>query len=320
MLLELRHLRLVQAIAEEGSVTRAGSRLHLTQSALSHQLGDLEARLGVALFDRVGRRLRLAAAGARLLHTASSVLTEVERAEREILASAGSAQGTLRLAIQCTTVYHWLPSRLKLLAHDAPDVAVEIAGGVTDDPQRALLDGRLDLAIVHRMARDGRLARVPLFRDEVAVVTALQHPLARRPWVAARDFADQHLIVYSMPKEANLVFREVLLPAGVSPKRVTHVQLTEAIVELVKAGLGIATLPRWTVAPQVERGELVALPLTRAGRFREWSAAYRRRPEPPAYLLRFVELLRRHPLPLGRTAGERRRLEALVTKPQPGRA
>ena len=75
--LDVRHLQLVQAIAEEGSVTRAGLRLHLTQSALSHQLRDAEERLGVRLFDRIGRRLLLAAAGERLLRSARAVLEEL---------------------------------------------------------------------------------------------------------------------------------------------------------------------------------------------------------------------------------------------------
>ena len=82
--------------------------------------------------------------------------------------------------------------------------------------------------------------------------------------MSAQDLAPEHLILYSIPPEANLVFREVLIPAGVRPKRVTHIQLTEAIVELVKADLAVSVLPRWAVAPQLERGELVARSLTRA--------------------------------------------------------
>src|SRR5262245_44861587 len=109
MILELRHLRLVLAIAEEGSVTRAGPRLHLSQSALSHQLLDLEKRLGVGLFERVGKRMVLAPAGERLLTSARGVLDEVERAEEEIRAAALGQRGVLRLTTQCYTVYHWLP-------------------------------------------------------------------------------------------------------------------------------------------------------------------------------------------------------------------
>ncbi len=136
--LEIRHLQLVQAIAEEGSVTRAGLRLHLTQSALSHQLRDAEERLGVKLFERIGRRLVLAAPGERLLSAARSVLEDLGRAEEEIRRGAGRAHAVIRLTTQCNTVYHWLPSRLRRFQRTHPDVELEVVAGATDDPVPAL--------------------------------------------------------------------------------------------------------------------------------------------------------------------------------------
>jgi LysR family transcriptional regulator for metE and metH len=314
-MLEVRHLLLVKAVAEEGSVTRAGLRLNLTQSALSHQLRDAEDRLGARLFDRIGKRMVLTVAGERLLTSARAVLEELDRAEREIREDASHGRGLLRLTTQCTTVYHWLPSRLQLFHRGFPDVDLQVVAAATDDPVPSLLRGEIDLAVVHRPIREPRLVLRPLFRDEMVVVMNPGHRLARRPFVAAADLAPEHLILYSIPREANLVFRDVLIPAGVSPARVTHIQLTEAIVEMVKAGLGLSVLARWSVAPQVERGELVARPLTRAGRYREWSAAYRAKPPAPDHLLGFVEILARHPLPLGRTARERRRIAEVVVRP-----
>jgi LysR family transcriptional regulator for metE and metH len=304
--LEMRHLQLVVAIADEGSLTRAGLRLHLTQSALSHQLRDAESRLGVRLFDRIGRRLRLSAAGERLLHSARAVLAELGDAEAEV-GQSGGARTLIRLTTQCNTVYHWLPPQLRQFQAAHPEVDVEVVAGATQDPLPALLRGEIDLAIVHRAARDPRLRLRPLFRDEMVVVMRPGHRLARRPFIGAADLAPEHLVLYSIPREANLVFRDVLIPAGVTPRRVTHIQLTEAIVELVKAGLGVSVLARWSVAPQLERGELVAKPLTRAGRYRHWGAAFRSR-NPPAALLEFVEQLARHALPLGSTPRERRRI------------
>jgi len=308
--LDLRHLQLVRAIAEEGSVTRAGLRLHLTQSALSHQLRDAEERLGVRLFERVGRRLLLAPAGERLLRSARTVLEELERAEEEV-GRKGTARSLIRLTTQCNTVYHWLPPLLRRFQRPHPEVDLEVVAGATSDPIPALVSGAIDLAIVFRPVREPRVSLRPLFRDEMVVVMPPRHRLRRVRFVSAQDLGPEHLILYSIPPEANLVFREVLGPAGVRPKRVTHIQLTEAIVEMVKAGLAVSVLPRWSVAPQLERGELLARSLTRAGRFRSWSAAWRRR-DPPPSLLDFVELLARHPLPLGRTAGERRRIAAAL--------
>jgi LysR family transcriptional regulator for metE and metH len=313
MKLDIRHLELVRAIVEEGGVTRAALRLHLTQSALSHQLKDAEERLGVRLFDRVGRRLVLSTAGERVLASARSILGELGRVEAEVRGGAVKPPELIRLTTQCNTVYHWLPSRLQRFQRTHPDVEVEVVAGATDDPIPALVSGQIDLAIVHRHTRDQRLRFRALFRDEVVVVMRPAHRLARAPYVAAADFAPERLILYSSPPESNLVVREVLIPAGVSPRRVTHIQLTEAIVEMVKAGLGISVLARWSVSPQLESGELVARPLTRGGKYRSWRAAYRSRGA-PAHLLAFVDLLAKHPLPLGRTSRERRRIATTLVE------
>lgn len=314
-MLERRHLALMDAIADTGTVTAAAARLHLTQSALSHQLRDAESRLGARLFDRVGRRMRLTPAGERLLGAARPILENLAKTEREIQRDAAGRIGPLRLTTQCHTVYHWLPSRLRIFQRTHPDVDVQVVAGATDEPVPWLLDGRIDLAIVSRMERDARLVMRSLWSDELVVVMHPRHPMARRPWIDARDFADQHLFVYSLPPESNQVFREILIPAGVTPRRVSHIQLTEALIEMVKADMGVTVLQRWSVAPQLERGELVARPLTRAGRLRRWSAAWRRRPAPPGYLTAFVDVLARYPVPLGRTARQRRRTAASLLAP-----
>ena len=314
-MLDLRHLQLIAAISDADGVTAAAAKLHLTQSALSHQLRDAERRLGARLFDRVGRRMRLTPAGERLLQTARSILATLEQTEQEIRRGAGDGAGRLRLTTQCHTVYHWLPARLKVFRRSHPDVDVQVVAGATDEPVAWLLEGRIDLAIASRFTRDPRLAARALWPDEMVVLMHPKSPLARRKWIEARDFSDQHLFVYALPLESNMVFRELLIPAGVKPRRVSHIQLTEALIEMVKAGLGITVLQRWSAAPQLERGELVARPLTPAGRLRHWKAVWRRRPAPPVWLTDFVEVLARHPVPLGRTSAQRRRTPSAVVSP-----
>src|ERR1700704_709135 len=124
--LEVRHLQLVAAVADVGSLTRAGDHLHLTQSALSHQLRDIEARLGAALFHRHGKRLVLTPAGEPLLQSARAVLERLRQTEETIRHLGNERRGVLRITTECTTCYHWLPRLLTAYRERFPSVEVRI--------------------------------------------------------------------------------------------------------------------------------------------------------------------------------------------------
>ena len=288
--LEIRHLRLVEAIAEEGTMTRAGTRLHLTQSALSHQLGNLEESLGTALFHRSPRKMTPTAAGARLMETAKAILEEVRRAERDIRQATLRSEGLVRVSTECYTCYHWLPARMKQFRKRHPRVDLQIVAEATHHPVEALLDGKLDLAIVCRLPANRRLMYRRLFRDELVAIVAEDHPLAGRAYVMPEDFTDEVVITYALPKEEITLYSAFLEPAGVTPRQIVQAELTEAMIEMVRAGLGISAIARWAAAPYLSQG-LKALPLTRRGYHRWWGAAYLRHPAPPPYLLAFIEVL-----------------------------
>src|SRR5215212_5280684 len=172
MILEVRHLNLVVAVAEERSVTKAGNRLHLTQSAVSHQLKDIEERLGTRLFHRDRKTMVLTAAGERLLETALGVIAQLQRAEEETRDIGAERLGRLRISTQCYTCYKWLPDLLKLFNQEHPRVEV-------------------DIALVSRLARDRRLAARPLFNDELVAVMSPDHGLASKPYVTPDELAGE---------------------------------------------------------------------------------------------------------------------------------
>ncbi len=291
--LEVRHLRLVSAVAELGSLTRAGDRLHLTQSALSHQLRDIESRLGAALFLRVGKRLVLTPAGERLLATARDVLDRLDRTEQDIHQMGKARAGMLRLTTECYTCYHWLPPLLVRYRQRFPQVEVRIDVGATGRPLDMLLAGKLDLAIMSTPVRDRRLVSRPVFDDELVVVAARDHRFAKQTHVRLSDLRDETLYVYP-PKEESRVLQEVLVPSGHVPARVEEVMLTESIAELVKAGLGVSVLARWAVQPLVDAGSLVIRPLTARGLRRQWRAVMLKDLAGADYIGEFIELLGKH--------------------------
>jgi LysR family transcriptional regulator for metE and metH len=287
---EMRHLELVRAVASAGTLTRAGLMLNLTQSALSHQLRDIESRLGARLFSRDGRKLTLTPAGEHLLETANQVLAIVERSEDTIRQIGSTTRSVLRLTTECYTCYHWLPDVLKRYSGSQPDVDVRIDVSATDRPVQALLDGQIEVALISERVTDRRITVRPLFHDEYTVIMRPDHRLADRPFIRPEDFANETFLSYS-PWTQSTVCQRLLAPAGVVPGQLLQVRLTEAIVEMAKAGIGIGVLSNWSVAPHVAAGTLRAVPLTRSRFGRTWSAAALKRTAGLPHIRDFVNIL-----------------------------
>ena len=296
--LEVRHLRMVAAVAASGSVTRAAAQVHLTQSAVSHQLRDIEGRLGTALFLRVGRRMVPTAAGERVLATAQRVLQDLATTEDEVRRIGENRVGVLRVCAQCNTGYHWLPRLVEAFRLQHPDVDVMLAVECTMRPLEALLEGRLDLAIVTRKAQNQHVRLRPLFDDEHAAIVAPDHPFASRAFVRPEELAGERLLLYAASPDDSFTIREILRPAGVAPERVSFVMLTEAILEMVKARLGISVMQTWAVEPALRAGEVRAVAITQSGIRRRWSAATLRAAPPSPYVEAFVDLLATRAMPV----------------------
>ena len=291
MELELRHLKLLVAVAEEGTLTKASHRLNLTQSALSHQLRDAERIVAAPLFSRAPREMTLTAPGRRLLQSARAILAELESANREIRESSSRPGGVIRVATECYTCYHWLPETLDAFGKRFPEIDVRIVVEATRQPIPALLEGTIDLGIVSDPVRSRRVRLHPLFEDELMAVVSPRHRLASRTFLEARDLEGENLFTYAGPREHLDVFTKVLWPAGLAPKKWIPLELTEAIVQMVAAGQGVGILARWAVGPQIASREVVARRLTRRGLPRRWSAAVLNRKNPPSYLEEFIRSL-----------------------------
>ena len=305
---EIRHLRLIVAVAEHGSLTSVARLLGLTQPALSHQLRDLEVRLRTPLFERTARRMVLTHAGEQLRHVAQRVLAEVDAFERQVVEGGfAQAHGLVRIATECYTAYHWLPTVLHEFHHRWPHVELRISAEHTAAPIAALRQGALDLAIVYRRSTDKRIRLEPLFPDEMVLVTAPDHRLAGADHVPLEALADEHLFVYASLTSTNSVVRDILDSAGVQPRKTTPMQLTEAILELVAAGFGVAILAKWAVAPAVRAGTVHAVRLGKKGYSRTWYAAVRSGDVAPAFQFDLIDLLRRH-LSVGPVAGVSKQL------------
>lgn len=300
-MLKTRHLRLVTTVAEEASLTEAAKRLFVTQSALSHQLADLERRLGTLVFHRSGGGMRPTGAGRRILESARPVLAELEALEEDLRGIARGDVGRIRVTTQCYTAYRWLPTVLRQLRETHPAVDVQIVPDAAEAPVEAVLAARVDVALAYDFDPTDRLAAVPLFEDDLVLLVWPEHPYADRTYVEAGDFADQHLLAYNKDPRDSLFHRTVLSAAGVAPRRVSEVRLTEGILSLVAAGAGVAVMTRWTAAPEIASGAVRAVQVGPDGLRRAWSAVTLRESMDLPYIVHFTELLRAGPMPLFNT-------------------
>lgn len=306
--LDSRHLRLVAEVARTESVTRAADRLNVTQSAVSHQLRQLEDQLGTPIFVRSGRRMLLTPAGRLLVDAAGQVLGAIGQVEEKVSRLARNIAGELRVAAHCHTGYHWLPALVDGLRRRYPQFEVRISPEHTLDPIGALLDARLDLAITNDESDDRRLRFRDLFDDEQVAVVSPAHAWATSPFVAPEALVTEQLYLYSRSIDDSFIARKVLRPAGIELRRVTYLQLTEGILEMVKAGMGVSVLPKWSIASAIASGDVRAIRITKNGVCRKWYAATLSGLAPTPFMEEFIRLLikqgptakrvtrRRHPL------------------------
>src|SRR5450830_2156783 len=286
-ILELRHLRTLQALKQAGNLLRAATLLNLTQSALSHQIKQLEEHHGAALFERKSVPVRFTPAGDRLLKLADEVLPRIADAERDLARLQQGEAGQLRIAVECHTCFDWLMPSMDVFRKRWPEVDMDIVSGFQADPIGLLHEHRADLAIVAEIDADEAVDYHALFGFEIVALVAHDHPLAGKQYLDAADFDSDTLITYPVPDDMLDVVRQVLKPAGINPPRRTT-ELTVAMLQLVASRRGIATLPLWAAQNYLKRDYVLAKPISAAGLTGKLYAACRPELSRKSYLIDFV--------------------------------
>ena len=252
-MIEIKHLKTLQALRNSGSLAAAAATLHQTQSALSHQFSDLEQRLGFRLFVRKSQPLRFTPQGEILLQLANQVLPQISRALQEC---SEPQQTTLRIAIECHSCIQWLTPALENFRSKWPQVEMDFKSGVTFDPQPALQQSELDVVLTSDILPRSGLHYSPMFDFEVRLVLAPDHPLATRARITPEDIAAETLLIYPVQRSRLDIWRHFLQPAGINPM-VKSVDNTLLLIQMVAARMGIAALPHWVVESFERQGLIV---------------------------------------------------------------
>jgi LysR family transcriptional regulator for metE and metH len=270
-MIEKRHLKTLVALRDTGSLVEAAERMFLTQSALSHQLKDLEDRLGCSLFIRKTRPPRFTSAGRRLLKLADEVLPMIRAAERDLSRLAGGQAGRLFISIECHSCFQWLIPALDRYRNDWPEVELDLSGGFNFAPIPALARGDLDLVITSDPVEIPGLTYVPLFKFEALLAISKDHRLNSKAFIEPEDLIPETLITYPVDRNRLDVFTRFMDPVDMEPASVRTAELTAMMLQLVATGRGVASIPNWVLTEYLEKDYVIAKKLGAEG---QWTILY----------------------------------------------
>jgi DNA-binding transcriptional LysR family regulator len=259
--MDLARLRVFQAVADEGSFSRAARALFLSQPAITQHIHALEAELGVPLFDRLGRRISLTPAGASLAEHVPQIIGMVRAAETAAREAGGEASRTLRLGVSETLATYVLPPLLGDLQRRLPETELRLTVGDSAELLQALLNNDVELAFWLREAAHPHLAQTSFLDEPLVWVLPANDPRGQATGLPARAFPDRRLILRKRNSAARRVIQALLEREQAFPSDVLEMDNLEAIKRSVEVGLGISIAPRSAVQREMHAGTLCVVPL-----------------------------------------------------------
>jgi LysR family transcriptional regulator for metE and metH len=286
------HLEIIRAIEETGSVTAAAEQLYVTQSAISHSIGKLEDALGMKLWNREGRSLRLTQGGEYLLSVANRLIPQLERAEKQLQQFAQGEQGTLRIGMECHPCYQWLLKIAAIYLDAWPSVDLDVKQKFQFGGIEALYGHDIDMLVTPDPLKKPGLVFEPVFDYEQVLVVGPAHRLRKAKHVEPSDLAEETLITYPVSNDRLDIFNRFLTPAGISPRRHKLIETTDIILQMVASGRGVAALPRWLVKEQQRRFDLHPVRLGKKGIDKQIHLGFREKDFGIEYVQAFIKLAR----------------------------
>ncbi|TDQ27838.1 LysR family transcriptional regulator [Tenacibaculum caenipelagi] len=245
--MEIKYFRLIKTIEEEGSIANSANKLFLTQSALSHQLRELEERLGFKVFYRKRNKWQLTEEGTELYKLGNSILESIEKGFQNIEQLRTGSVGTIKVSTECYSFYHGLSSFIQKMGLLYPEINVDLVLEATHQPISKILSNEIDIAIVTQKPLNEILSNVEIFEDEVFAIVHKENPLSKKEFLDTNDFSETHLIIHSFPLETVSVYDLFLKPNKITPLKISAIPLTEVALEMVDANMGIMCMPQWAL-------------------------------------------------------------------------
>ena len=306
--LTFKQLRIFEAAARHLHFGRAALEMHLTQPAVSLQLKQLEAHVGLPLFEQMGRRMHLTRAGEELLRHARIVLQHLREAEEEIGLLKGARGGELHIAVTSTAKY-FAPKLLAEFRRTHPEVKVRLAVSNREAVVRQLADNAVDLAVMGRAPSGLDTLAASFAKHPLAIIAWPEHRLARRRRVALEELAGETFLIREPGSGTRNAMERVFAAHGFRPAETIEMSSNETIKQAVMAGMGVSFLSLHTVGLELAARRLVVLRVAGTPVMREWFVIHRERKRLSPAAAAFKEFLtRRGAALIERVIGTGRRL------------
>jgi DNA-binding transcriptional LysR family regulator len=258
------NLKAFITVANSGSFSESAEQLHLTQSAISKRIAQLEHQIGKKLFDRIARQVTLTEAGTELLPRAQRILQEYENALQAINDLSGEASGTLRLAISHHLGLHRLPPVLKQFAQKYPKVTLDIEFMDSEKAYEQVLHGQSEVAIITlALESHHNIHSQKIWNDPLRFICAQDHPLATLTKPELKDLAEYPIILPGLNTYTGRIIQNLFQQEGIPLKAPMSTNYLETISTMVEIGLG------WSVLPETLVRELHVMPFEQVSIERE---------------------------------------------------
>lgn len=254
--MDLRQLEIIRAIAETGSFTAAGEKLHVSQSAISRQILILEDELGEPVFHRIGRRIRITAAGESLLQLSHRVFRDLQDTVSAISDTREALRGSIGLVGGMTVCLYVFPRLLAEVRRIHPSLDMRVTVGSTQRSIEMLRTGAGDLGLLTLPIEASDLVSVPLLQEELLLVTYPSHPLAAQKQIVPADLDKQPFVLFETGSITRRIVEEFFGRERISPPVIMETENVEIIKAMVRSGLGISIIPWQAAAADVSTRQL----------------------------------------------------------------
>src|SRR5215208_1367597 len=293
--MDLRQLEIIRAIADTGSFTAAGQKLHVSQSAISRQILLLEEELGEPVFHRIGRRIRITPAGESLLQLSHRVFRDLQETVSTISDKRESLSGAMRLVGGMTVCLYVFPSLLAEVRRIHPNLDLKVTVGSAERSIAMLRSGAGDLGLITLPIEATDLVSVPVLEEELLLITYPTHPLARKKSISPDDLDKQHFVLFETGSITRRLVEAFFTRQGIEPEIIMETENVEIIKAMVRNGLGISIIPWQAAAADVRTGQLFCSRVAGHSLVRQTGWLYpkmARLPRPVSEVMRVFETVR----------------------------